>query len=132
MIIRKATRNTLTLNPNMKKNSLKKLKTELRLKKEEHKAVHEQLTSLSRKASQLRVDIEKIEKRISFKTDEGLVVTEHAVIRFLERVNGIEIEPFRDRIKKELTSIVDKMGDGEWPCCGLTAVVVNNTVVTLK
>lgn len=64
---------------------------------------------------------------------QDVVVSEHAVLRYLERVDGVEIDAIAKRIADAVRPIVAKIGDGDIPLGnGVRAIVRNKCVVTVK
>jgi hypothetical protein len=62
-------------------------------------------------------------------------VTDHAIVRYLERVEGRDIETIKKTITAEAEKAYPTLGDGEYPIkpgCRCTAVVRNSTVVTIR
>lgn len=62
------------------------------------------------------------------------IITDHAVVRYLERVKGMNIAEVEKEILSEATiELVKKFeGVGTFPCDGFRIVVKNNVVVTIK
>jgi hypothetical protein len=62
-----------------------------------------------------------------------LVVTDHAVCRYLERHMGVDLDQVRDRLASTQTIRLEKiLGEGRYPIeGGGTAVVRNKHVVTV-
>lgn len=60
-------------------------------------------------------------------------VTDHAVLRYLERVCGVNVEQVRNMIlSPENRKTIARLGNGKFPLGnGCTAVVVNEVVVTI-
>ena len=59
-------------------------------------------------------------------------VTDHAVLRYLERVAGVDIEGLREEIKKESSIAGGVLGDGKFMIGGgFRAVVSDGRVVTI-
>lgn len=101
---------------------IKELAKEVKAKQQEHDKAHRQLQAILREIQGLR--------------DSEIVVSEHAIIRYLERAMEIDIEEIKSKI---LTSdnliIIKNMGNGKYPIsngAGLKAVVKNNTVVSVS
>lgn len=64
----------------------------------------------------------------------GIIVTEHAMLRFIERILGISLDEIKERIlPPDVVALIDKMGDGKFPHPeGGRLVVKNGTVVTVE
>lgn len=62
-----------------------------------------------------------------------IVVSEHAILRYLERVKGLDLDSIRKEIISEETSIMAKaMGNGSYPIHnGFKVVIKDMTVVSV-
>mgnify|MGYP000288406981 CR=1 FL=1 len=61
-----------------------------------------------------------------------LGVTDHAVIRYLERIEGMNIEKIRSDIRSKIKDMVKVCGDGRYPLGDrFQAVVENRMVITV-
>ena len=64
---------------------------------------------------------------------KNLTVSDHAIVRYLERAMKVDTEPMRQMILNKIGGAVKTLGDGKYPIeDGVTAIVANNTVVTIK
>jgi hypothetical protein len=60
------------------------------------------------------------------------VLTEHALVRYLERIRGIDVEAVRQAIvTPELVRQVETCGDGLYPGPGCRVKVVDRMIVTV-
>ena len=76
--------------------------------------------------------VESLESQIN-RCSQGLVITEHALLRFIERSQGVVAETIEDKIRSMVEETVKVLGDGRYPLDdGLCAVVKNNVVVTVE
>lgn len=77
-------------------------------------------------------EIKNIESRIEKNTNVKMIISEHAMLRFIEREIGIDMEELQERIlpSKNMKAI-SKLGDGEFPIGNHKVRVRNNTVVTV-
>jgi hypothetical protein len=76
-------------------------------------------------------NLEDVQKQIKLLCKEP-IVTEHAILRYLERVGGINTEDVKSKIMPE--SLVDKIkivGDGEYPVGDFKIRVRDNQIVTV-
>lgn len=114
----------------LKQLQTRKYKLEIEVKELEREA------SESQKAcSKARNKLDNIKKEISLLKEKEVIVTEHAVIRYLERVMGLDI----DQVKKEILTTNLKCqlamlnnGNGKYPIGnGCKAVIKDNTVVSV-
>lgn len=87
-------------------------------------------TALAKKKSKLADINEKI-KRIS---EKDIIITEHAILRYIERVIGIDIEDLKKRILDDETKEAIKKlgGSGTYPAKeGHKVVLKKGSVVTV-
>lgn len=62
-------------------------------------------------------------------------VSDHAIIRYFERVLGLDLTDIRDELSSErINTMHSKLGDGKYPIeqgTGMRAIIINNTVVSV-
>jgi len=107
-------------------NSLKSLQTARDCKDQEIREIKAKL-ALAEKAK------EEIEMQIRKLTEE-IVISEHAILRYLERVKGVDIEEIKKEILPEETAVlVRKMGqaEGTYNTCTHKLRVKENVVITV-
>lgn len=84
----------------------------------------------------LNKDIKDVQAKISgLKSSEELVVSEHAILRYLERVEGLDISVIKEKILKDtkLATMTQTLGSGTYPHDGGFKVVTDgNIIVTIK
>ena len=91
-----------------------------------------QVTEHDRAISKARSEIEKIERSRAKKTSDKVVVTEHAMLRYIERVLGIDLGDLENRILPESSvKSIASLGDGEFPVGDHRIRVKNGHVVTV-
>lgn len=114
----------------------------------QYKQLQSQLNTMLADASALKIEvankqreynqklqaIEKLKNEMKkLDSNEKPRVSEHAIVRYFERVKGFDI----DQIEKEILSdqvltLVDKLGgSGSYPNEGFSVVMKNNTVTTV-
>lgn len=113
------------------------------------------LRSLSRRLREKQAEIDQIRESIKEKTQqlkvaerqrhalitqihnlrsdvEGPLLTEHAVLRYFERVLGFDMQRVRSRILKDHTiDQIETLGSGHFPVEGGRLVVRKGTIVTV-
>ena len=64
---------------------------------------------------------------------DKIIVTDHAVIRYMERVKGIDIEQYRrelqDKVSKVDPDIIKKFGCSRYIITGVKGVIVNDKLI---
>lgn len=64
---------------------------------------------------------------------KDVIVTEHAILRYIERVYGIDLEEIRETmLSGGVRELIDQFGSGKIPCEGGRLIVKNRTVVTVE
>lgn len=62
-----------------------------------------------------------------------VVVTEHAVLRYIERAMGVDIDHIKDQIlTSETRRLIENLGNGKYPIGNkLRVIVKNNTIISV-
>lgn len=90
-----------------------------------HESLTEELRTSKRK-------IADVEKQIRHFTSIDIIVSEHAIVRYLERVENINISEVKEKIlTPKLIEMVTTLGNGIFPLEGFRVKVVNRVVVTV-
>lgn len=79
-------------------------------------------------------DIERLKKEISkLNNDSKIKVSEHAIVRYFERVKGYDIASIeKDILSDRILILVEKLGgNGTYPNDGYSVIIKNNTVTTI-
>lgn len=95
--------------------------------------------SLAENAKQAQKDhhsclnrIKAIKTEIESFIEKEIIVTEHAVLRYLERVMGFDMALVSKSIlTDDVKLMISKMGDGKYPIDGAKIIVKNNTIVSV-
>lgn len=89
-----------------------------------------------RSASQELNDAETELKRVNEQmraAERTFQVSEHAVLRYVERVLQVQVATIPSTIAAAIQNKVEQLGDGRYPVVdGFVAVVRNKTVVTIE
>ncbi len=116
---------------------LKQLQT--RLSREQVKAndIRDEIAEQEKMLGLVNRRIKSLKSQIdALKSPEkgDLMVSEHAIVRYLERAMGFNIKDLENHIVDQDTRLmIKKMGSGNYPIQeGLKAVVKNNVVVTVR
>ncbi|WP_456403519.1 hypothetical protein [Hydrogenimonas sp.] len=113
--------------------------------KREIGVLHELVSHHQSQAQSTQSEIQMVQKRIEMLRDvsdnhvrsrskcDGIVVTDHAVIRYLERVVGVDIGAVKRKISGgAVVKCAAAIGDGRYPIePGVKAVVRGGKVVTI-
>jgi len=88
------------------------------------------MRAATRELSSIDAQIRKLKESTKVR---AVIVSEHAILRYLERVRGIDIDQVKKEIAPEhIIQGVRAMGNGEYPVAGShTLKIQDNTVVTI-
>lgn len=90
-------------------------------------AIKEEQRELTRKQAELA----KLELQLSQLTDKEPIVSEHALLRYIERYLGADLEAIRERIlTPELTERINSFPNGRFEIGGGFVAVVRDKVIT--
>ena len=88
------------------------------------------------KHSRVIIKLKNIEDRISCLTCDTVIISEHAILRYIEKQMGIDLKKIENKILTEkLISQIQTIGNGKYPIGGnskLKAVVKDRTIITLS
>lgn len=121
---------------NMKEvREIKKLHSQLNILLEKHEVLNidvknkqRELVNIFREITKLKEMIQKIENTKTLK------VSEHAIVRYFERIKGFNIEEIEKEIMSEsVVSLIKKLdgNNGTYPNGSFSIILKNNTVVTV-
>lgn len=115
----------------MNPHELKELRTrKTKLEAELMTACTEQ-KDINKKINDIKTKIKTIDKKIETSTKK-IVVSEHALLRYLERKLGINLEELQGEIiTPKLEELVKTLGSGQYPAEGCKLVVKDNVIVTI-
>ena len=95
---------------------------------ENQRQVDEALSRHGKTKSQLNT----VRKEISALQEKEITVTEHAMLKYLERMYGVDLEDLKKIILTEsLKNAIIAYGDGKYPIDLGKVVVVGNSIVTV-
>lgn len=78
------------------------------------------------KVDKLEADIKALESK------KELTVSDHAVLRYIERVMGINLDNIRTDIIEQVEKHYDVLGDGKYPIDNGRTVIQNGVIVTIE
>jgi septation ring formation regulator EzrA len=114
--------------------NIKKLRSYLSTLEEEVVIIKKQVADAQRNYSGKLSQIKKVKDEIeAIDKNENLKVSEHAIIRYLERKGGLDISMIESQIlSEEVRCLVSKLGgNGTYPNKDFKVVMKNHTVVTI-
>lgn len=83
----------------------------------------------------LRVqDVKDLENKIgSLSNSKEPIVSEHAILRYLERIGGLDLEEIKNKIlTTEIKNIISTLGgNGTYPNEGFKVIMKDNIVTTI-
>ena len=101
--------------------------------KVEHTAIEPEYQKLQAKMRSLKSELSNLDSQLKQIRSIEPTVTDHALLQYLERVHGIEMQDFRDMILTEdLKDKIRACGSAKIPIGdGFTAVVKAGAIVTI-
>ena len=104
-----------------------KQKSEIDLIKRERQLINERLSVAERNLRNTEEELKKL------KTGNKIIVSEHAVLRYLERTMELDLKAVENEIlSKEVVSQYRTLGNGKYPVSnGCKAVIKDNVVLTI-
>jgi hypothetical protein len=114
---------------------IKQLRSQLNTMLDDAKVLKIESANIQRQYSEKQNAIEKLNleiNKLNFKTDK-IKVSEHAILRYLERVKGLDINAIEKEIlnDKVLGLINTLGGNGTFPSYNFSVLMKNNTVTTV-
>lgn len=104
-----------------------KQKSEIDLIRRERQLINERLSVAERNLKNTEEELKKL------KTGNKIIVSEHAVLRYLERTMELDLKAVENEIlSKEVVSQYRTLGNGKYPVSnGYKAVIKDNVVLTI-
>lgn len=114
-------------------NMLKGLKTQIDREQGELNALLEEQKTVNGKINSKLELLKGLRAKFkSLTTEKKIVVSEHAILRYIERIMGVDLEEVRIKIlpedKKEM---IKTLGNAKYPINGHSIVVKDNIVITV-
>jgi predicted transcriptional regulator len=107
-----------------------KTKAALESARYDQKIANQKVNELQRKYDQLERQIKDLIEKC--KEVGSAVVSEHALLRYFERVLGFDLNDIKAKVIPEKTAeLIAKLGPGVYPVDGFKIKVKDNVVVTL-
>lgn len=115
--------------------TLKGLETKYKELETKRNMVIKEAHDKQKQASKLKKEMGQIKQQIDHlkqKKDGNIIVSEHAMLRYIERVLGIDLDDLQKKILDENDAkVVGAMGNGTFPRDGFSIKVKDGTVVTV-
>lgn len=98
------------------------------------KSLDEERRETARKYDESLKKLKMVESQIEQHHTKEISVTEHALLRYFERVLGFDLEEIKEKIlSEELEEHIDTLVSGKFPIGdGKYAVVKNRVVITIE
>lgn len=109
---------------------IKALKSRITKTRAEMDSAKIEMQMAQRRMSELQSMVSKMENELKAMEGSKVTVTEHAILRYLERVRGIDLEEVENTILPE--AYREKLINGKIPINGFRIVVKDNTVITVE
>lgn len=111
--------------------TLKQLQTRLS-KLESDKTIYSKDFSEAKSVLDSTVNkIKQVKAQIESLKEKELIVSEHAMLKYIERLYGVDLDELKGLILTDSLKQMAKMGDGRYPLDGCKAVVKGGVVVTI-
>ena len=111
---------------------LKQLKTRLAEKKAAFDAANSKKSDVEQEIHRLAKEVVYIQSQIERSTKTDVVISEHACLRYAERILGMDVEAIkRDILPDDVRRQILILGNGVFPCKTHAVKVQNNVVVTI-
>lgn len=111
---------------------LKRLQVRRNKLQSEISSIREEKYSLTREETLKMQELSKVNKQLDKKKKGALIISEHAMLRYMERVKHLDIDELKMLIAPENTrKLIERFGQGKFPAGTHNLVVKNNTVLTV-
>lgn len=115
------------------KETAKYLNTRISVYKSKIHSKEQELSESRKELNDLKETLCKLNKKLESLSKENVEISEHAILRYLERVKGINIVEIRKEIVSEKNfNAIKTLSNGKFPENGYKLVVKDNTIVTIE
>ena len=112
---------------------LKRLKDTQRRLLSELQILDDTRKASARNYDKMKTELETVNKSILRIEPKPLTVSDHALVRYMERISGLSLDNLRTEILTEVNSFYISLGDGQYPVnTRFKAVVKSGNIVTIK
>jgi len=113
-----------------KQNKLKHLESKLSDFNSKYDIIKRDYQEKQKELEQIKRQIKNIEQEINKLKNDDLIISEHAILRYIERVLGIDIEEIKHKIVPNKDTIKN-LGNGVFPINNFKIKVKDNVVLTV-
>lgn len=119
------------MNDIKKSNLLKSIHSQIQKAESDYEGLIIQKNQIIATINHKKNQIQELKNQLkSFEKPKNITVSEHAILRYLERVDGINLEQIISKISTDkLKEMVNVLGSGTFPVDGKFSVKVKNNVV---
>jgi len=112
----------------------KSLEKRIAILKIEYDAKREDISRIEEGLNHLAGEIQRLKRNLEELKPKAIRVSDHAVLRYLERKAGLDVEAIRKSIlESDLPAMVGALGgSGKFPINGYQVVLKDYTVVTIN
>ncbi len=111
---------------------IKKVKSKIRRASEEAKDLKSNVKLWQQMYSLKISEIQSLSQKLKDMNKGDIKITEHAMLRYVERVLGIDIEQIEKSILEELNlETIEKLGNGTYPVRDFNVVIKENFIITV-
>lgn len=112
---------------------LKKLQTRLSESKAILQDLFDEKHNVEKAIKKEKNNLAGVEKDIDKLKNKNIVISEHAMLRYLEKKYKIDLKGIEDELLDEKTmNLISELGNGKYPSVDSLLIVKNNTVVTIE
>lgn len=116
----------------MNSSVLKSLEVKIAEKKKELSSVNESIQTAKKQHENISKEISNIKNQIELIKNASPVVSEHAILRYLERIKGIDLKAVTEEILSgNRADMISTMGSGTMKTSDYDIVFKNRCVVTI-
>ena len=120
--------------PTTDSQELKRLQSLLNQLQLDFKTLQESQSRLKMENETKRKQIQEVEEKIQTLkgSHETIIISEHAIIRYLERVYGLDLEKIKEEILPASIAVQAKrIGNGRYGVTGHTVLIKDNVAITV-
>lgn len=121
----------------IKTKQIKGLQSQINKKKDTIKALQQECSAVKKQISEESQKLNTLKQKLTSlkRSNKAILITDHALVRFFERVKGYDIEEIKKEILTEsVQELIKKLGtSGEYPTGNDFSIVLRDgNVVTIK